>query len=172
MHYIWYKLSYTMSATTQSKSTGQVKWFNTKSGYGFITALDGDHKGNDVFVHYSSIHVSNNQYVYLVTGEYVEFAVVRPDKQVKEGDSAHEFHAVDISGIMGGKLMCEVRHENTEARPARSTDASAADARPARRPARKSESETRPARNTDSAPAKGEGEFKTVRKRVVAKKTA
>ena len=31
--------------------TGQVKWFDSKKGYGFITGEDG----KDVFVHYSGI---------------------------------------------------------------------------------------------------------------------
>ena len=33
--------------------TGIVKWFNNKSGYGFISTLDDEKK--DVFVHYTSI---------------------------------------------------------------------------------------------------------------------
>lgn len=144
-----------MSAT-QSKSTGQVKWFNTKSGYGFITALDGEHTGKDIFVHYSSIKVTSNQYLYLVMGEYVEFSVVRPEKAVKEGTPAHEFHAVDISGIKGGMLMCEVRHAYSEDRPARP------------RP-----SESRRPRSDESA-SKPEGDFQQVKKRVtrVNKKSA
>jgi cold shock protein len=32
-------------------ATGNVKWFDTKKGYGFIMSPDGQ----DVFVHYSSI---------------------------------------------------------------------------------------------------------------------
>ena len=153
-----------MSATQSpsSKSTGQVKWFNTKSGYGFITALDGEHVGKDIFVHYSSIRVTNNQYLYLVMGEYVEFSVVRPEKAAKEGTAAHEFHAVDISGIKGGMLMCEVRHAYSEDRPPR---AKPSETRPA--------SEGKRARPDDSAP-RAEGEFQQVKKRVtrVNKKTA
>ena len=86
---------------------GQVKWFNTKAGYGFITGSDGEHKEHDIFVHFSSIKVVNSQYRYLVQGEYVEFDVVKP-----EGDK-HEHHAVNVTGINGGSIMCESRRANT-----------------------------------------------------------
>ena len=41
-----------------SMSKGQVKWFNNKSGYGFITLLDDNTelKGKDIFSHHSYIH--------------------------------------------------------------------------------------------------------------------
>ena len=31
-------------------TTGRVKWFNNRAGYGFITVTDGEHNGIDVFV--------------------------------------------------------------------------------------------------------------------------
>lgn len=83
---------------------GQVKWFNNKAGYGFITVNSGDHKGKDIFIHYSAIRVVNSQYKYLVQGEYVEFSLVH------SASTDHEFQAVDISGIGGGNLMCETRN--------------------------------------------------------------
>lgn len=96
----------TNTATPQSQSdrmTGQVKWFNTKAGYGFITGCNGPQANQDIFVHYSSIKVANSQYRYLVQGEYVEFDVVKP-----EGDK-HEHHAINVSGLNMGPIMCEAR---------------------------------------------------------------
>jgi cold shock CspA family protein len=102
----------TTSADTSSSEryTGRVKWFNTKAGYGFITITDGSKSGSDVFVHHSSINVENEQYRYLVQGEYVEFTL----SNVMKGD--HEYQAGDVSGIKGGKLMCETRRDLRSAR--------------------------------------------------------
>jgi cold shock CspA family protein len=82
-----------------------VKWFNSKAGFGFITVTDGDKSGSDVFVHHSAVEVENQQYKYLVQGEYVEFGLV------KSSGDAHEFQASSVHGIKGGKLMCETRRE-------------------------------------------------------------
>ena len=95
---------------SSTRFVGRVKWFNNKAGYGFITVSDGERAGSDVFVHHSGIQVSNEQYKYLVQGEYVEFKV---DKT--EG-GAHEYQAGDVSGINGGKLMCETRRDFRQAR--------------------------------------------------------
>ena len=102
----------TSSPETNSASrlTGRVKWFNNKAGYGFVTITDGDKSGMDIFVHHSSINVSNQQYKYLVQGEYIEFKVINVE------NSTHECQAADIGGIKGGKLMCETRHEFKVAR--------------------------------------------------------
>ena len=106
-----------MSDETQSRSVGKVKWFNNKAGYGFITASEGDFAGKDIFVHYSTINVSNPQYKYLVQGEYVEFDLV------KSQNESHEFQAMNVSGIKGGSIMCETRAssrpEPSEDRPVR-----------------------------------------------------
>ena len=96
-----------MSATTDSQDVrhiGQVKWFNNKTGYGFITVIDGDLTGKYIFTHYSAIHVSNSQYKYLMQGEYVEFGVIKLDQ------GNHEYQSTNISGIKGGTLMCEARN--------------------------------------------------------------
>ena len=84
---------------------GRVKWFNNKAGYGFITVTDGSRSGSDIFVHHSAIDVENQQYKYLVQGEYVEFGLIK----TTSGD--HEWQASSVNGIKGGKLMCETRHE-------------------------------------------------------------
>jgi CspA family cold shock protein len=98
-----------MSNTDNStRITGQVKWFNTKTGYGFITALDGDHKDKDIFTHYSSLRVTDSQYKYLIQGEYVEFLIV------KSSQGNHEYQSSDVTGIKCGGLMCETRKMNMQ----------------------------------------------------------
>ena len=93
---------------TSTRITGQVKWFNTKTGYGFITALDGDHKDKDIFTHYSSLRVTDSQYKYLIQGEYVEFLIV------KSSQGNHEYQSSDVTGIKCGGLMCETRKMNMQ----------------------------------------------------------
>ena len=88
---------------------GRVKWFNNKTGYGFITVTDGKRSGNDIFVHHSAINVEG-QYKYLVQGEYVEFTIVDTPS------GKHDCQAGSVNGIKGGKLMCTTRHETNIAR--------------------------------------------------------
>jgi len=90
--------------------TGRVKWFNNKAGYGFITVTDGPRSGSDIFVHHSTIKVENQQYKYLIQGEYVDFGL----NNTVSGK--HECQAMDVHGIKGGKLMCETRYEFNVAR--------------------------------------------------------
>ena len=92
--------------SSSERYTGRVKWFNNKSGYGFITVTDGNTSGRDVFVHHSSIKVDSEQYKYLVQGEYVDFSL----SDTKTSD--HEYQAAEVCGIKGGKLMCETRRES------------------------------------------------------------
>jgi len=57
-------------------SKGIVKWFDKQSGFGFITAQNGD----EVFVHFSTIQVSNkNTPKALTQGQEVEFTA-KPGK--------------------------------------------------------------------------------------------
>ena len=58
--------------------TGRVKWFDPKKGYGFIIG----EAGQDVFVHYSSIH--GEGFRALKDGETVTYDLVQGDK----GDQA------------------------------------------------------------------------------------
>jgi len=98
------------STISTERFTGRVKWFNNKAGYGFVTVTDGDKSGTDVFVHHSTIKVGTEQYKYLVQGEYIEFSIVSTD------GGKHAYQAGDVSGIRGGKLMCETRREFKVAR--------------------------------------------------------
>lgn len=91
--------------TPSERLTGRVKWFNNHAGYGFITVTDGDKSGSDIFVHHSALEVENQQYKYLIQGEYVEFSLV------KSSGGAHEWQASNVNGIKAGKLMCETRRE-------------------------------------------------------------
>lgn len=95
--------------------SGRVKWFNNKAGYGFITVTSGSQTNTDVFVHHSAICVNQEQYRYLVQGEYVQFELC----QVENND--HKWQAGKVKGIDNGKLMCETRLENRQVRAENST---------------------------------------------------
>ncbi len=84
--------------------TAVCKWFNNKAGFGFLTVLAGDKKNEDVFVHHSGINVGDEQYKYLVQGEYVNF------KLTSSENTEHPYQATSITGICGGPLMCETRN--------------------------------------------------------------
>ena len=92
------------STSSVDRHMGRVKWFNNKAGYGFITATR-DGTETDIFVHHSDVMVVNEQYKYLVQGEYVEFIIISTE------EGPHKFNASSVSGINGGKLMCETRNE-------------------------------------------------------------
>lgn len=82
---------------------GQVKWFNAKAGFGFVTV-----GSEDVFVHHSEVQVEKEQFRYLVEGEYVELTVTKKAGEEKRQGSV-------ITGIGGGRVMCEVRAAAAEA---------------------------------------------------------
>jgi CspA family cold shock protein len=72
----------------------QVKWFNKRKGYGFVSG--------DLFVHHSDILVSG--YKYLKRGEYITGEV---------SESGGKKKLSNIRAPMeGGKLMCEVERED------------------------------------------------------------
>ena len=92
--------------------TGQVKWFNRRRGYGFIKIIQSrDNEepenesfiGKDVFVHQSHIKPQKSSYRSLEENEYVELGLSVDDKNVTQ--------AVNVTGILGGSLLCDVQHE-------------------------------------------------------------
>ena len=85
--------------------TGRVKWFNNKQGYGFVTVVIGDKQGEDIFVHHSGVRVGEEQYKYLVQGEYVDFSLKTSES------TSHPYQATNVTGVNEGKLMCETRNE-------------------------------------------------------------
>ena len=91
---------------TDEHVIGCVKWFNKKSGFGFITMMEGTHLDKDIFVHHSGVTVGKDQYKYLVQGEYVQVDVVAG---AHAGN--HEHQSSNVTGVKGGKLMCETRSE-------------------------------------------------------------
>ena len=75
--------------------SGTVKWFDSKKGYGFITAEDG----KEIFVHYSGI--AKEGYKTLTEGQAVEFdKVLLVDN---EGTIT-----VGTPAVEGAKVVCEV----------------------------------------------------------------
>ena len=126
---------YSMSDTT-AKTTGRVKWFNKNSGYGFVTAVDGDHSGEDIFVHHSALNVSKDQFRYLVEGEYISFLWSDSGKDIEE----HKWHATSVTGVCSGPLMCETQNEsrlnaveNSKKDQVDGTDDNSSSSRPQRR---------------------------------------
>ena len=91
---------------SQPRLIGSVKWFNTKSGFGFITVCsEGAFHRRDIFVHYSTLCPDQDRYKYLIQGEYVEFELSTASKE------GHEFQAVDVTGILRGPIMCEAHRD-------------------------------------------------------------
>ena len=107
--------SETTNTETQCASTtyvGRVKWFNNRAGYGFITVTSGEYEGQDFFTHHSAVTVGEEQYRYLVQGEYVDVTLMKSESE------KYEFQSERVTGVNGGKLMCETREEQRRERKA------------------------------------------------------
>ena len=76
---------------------GQVKWFDNKLGYGFVTVLTNTHKGKDIFVHQTNICPLETEYRTLSKGEYISLNVSEDDK----------VQAMNVTGVLGGSLRCD-----------------------------------------------------------------
>ena len=101
------KLPIIQYMTSVGDTLGRCKWFNGRKGFGFITTVGTD-EPTDVFVHHSNVEVAAEQYKYLVEGEYVSFNVT----ETSEGEHKHQ--ASNVTGVLGGKLMCETRTDNRD----------------------------------------------------------
>lgn len=93
----------------EERFLGKVKWFNPRSGFGFVTRVDDN---SDVFVHHSGLVPNNECFKTLYTGEYVEMEITT--------DEHGKHFASNVRGPKGGDLMCEryVKSERPE-RPQR-----------------------------------------------------
>ena len=83
---------------TVGEHLGQVKWFNKKKGYGFITITDGGHQGEDIFCHFSDITTENYKIVY--PGEFVSC-----DVETKKDDG--KLICKNITGVNGYPLLAD-----------------------------------------------------------------
>lgn len=85
---------------------GQVKWFNNRLGYGFITIIsECPRRNEDIFVHQQHITPQTSEYRSLQQGEYVSFLLGKADT---EGESSkHSTQAITVTGVFGGTLMCD-----------------------------------------------------------------
>ena len=92
--------------------TGTVKWFNVKSGYGFVCRDDTQ---EDVFLHQSSI-VRNNPLKYKKSvgqDERVEFDVVQGDK----GNEAANVSGINGQPVVGSEYAANKRTGGGEGKP-------------------------------------------------------
>ena len=90
-------MSETTNSNQENKIVCVVKWFNSRKGYGFITSMENN---NDYFVHQSQLEPTENCFKTLYIGEYIECFIKKDNETNKE-------QAYNVTGIQGGKLMCE-----------------------------------------------------------------
>ena len=135
------------AGNNSERLTGRVKWFNNRAGFGFVTALEGDKKDEDIFVHHTGVVVNSEQYKYLVQGEYVSFVLRESD------NNDHPYQAGDVRGVLSGWLMCETRNANRSSRDEGGEEES--EEAPRRRPRR--QQSNRKVRPRGSGPRSTEG---------------
>jgi CspA family cold shock protein len=58
-------------------TSGIVKWFDARKGYGFITR---DDDSSDVFVHFSVIQTPEDEFKVIYEGDKVEFEITDGEK--------------------------------------------------------------------------------------------
>ena len=92
------------------RKTGMVKWFNSQAGYGFIAMKSESGEKEDLFVHHSDLHTTQDMFSFLVEGEYVEYSVKTIKRKGEEKVTAHR-----VTGIDGGPLQCETRYQRRAA---------------------------------------------------------
>ena len=159
--------------SSESDSTtrhiGNVKWFNNKAGFGFITMGENTDTPKDIFAHYSNINVKNSQYKYLVQGEYVEF-------EITPTEGEHEFQATNITGIQGGATLCErrrmYRESNLDSTLESTLEEPPREKAPREKPSRPrpSTSTIRRTRTNEPSSENNDDGFTTVKKRSLPKK--
>jgi len=95
-----------------SRIIGQVKWFDPKKGYGYLTYTK-EGEDADVFVHHTGIRTRDTgTYATLYNGEYVEFVV--------DHDKNDRTVASEVTGVFEGTLQCDLQN-STVARRARTS---------------------------------------------------
>ncbi len=92
---------------------GQVKWWNDRLGYGFITVCRGEDRGKDIFVHHTGVRPLSSHYRTLYKGEYVHFDIQqttgsRAPSELSSRGVEGGYQAVNVTGVDGGCLMCDV----------------------------------------------------------------
>jgi CspA family cold shock protein len=93
---------------------GICKWFSNKKGYGFITIMSDNNKGQDVFVHQSNLKPTKSTYRTLSQGEYIQFNL----------DALDNGQAMNVCGIDNGPLMCDNLSEKFQAKKNRNNSQS------------------------------------------------
>jgi cold shock protein len=76
------------------ETTGNVKWFDRKKGYGFIVGPDG----RDVFVHYSNI--IGDGFRSLRDGESVKYELIETDKGLQASQVMQNNGVTSQTGIV------------------------------------------------------------------------